>query len=64
MIRRLVAPALALVALTACPALDPLQRQQKVKSYQENDFFDDRLAMRHPPAGTVPHRAPVDPVVA
>lgn len=55
---------LALLALTACPALDPMQRQQKSKAYQESDFFKDRLAMRQPPAGTVPSRPPLEPAVA
>jgi mono/diheme cytochrome c family protein len=54
---------LSLLALTACPRLDPMQRQEKYKAYQESDFFADGLAMRHPPPGTVPYRASVDPAV-
>jgi mono/diheme cytochrome c family protein len=54
----------ALLALTACPALDPMQRQAKYKAYQESTFTADGLAMLHPPAGTVPHAAPVEPAVA
>lgn len=30
-----------------------MQRQPKFKSYQRNDFYEDRRAMRHPPTGTV-----------
>jgi mono/diheme cytochrome c family protein len=53
----------ALLALTACPRLDPMQRQAKYKAYQESNLFDDGLAMRQPPAGTVPHGPPLDPAV-
>ena len=60
--RRLL-PLLALAALTACPRLDPMQRQQKYKAYQSSEFYDDGLAMRAPPVGTVPFHALVDPVV-
>jgi mono/diheme cytochrome c family protein len=49
-----------LLALTACPAWDPMQRQQKYKAYQPSEFHADGLAMQAPPAGTVPHRAAVD----
>jgi mono/diheme cytochrome c family protein len=55
---------LALLALTACPRLDPMQRQQKNKAYTESDFFADGLAMRQPPPGTVPHAPPLEPAVA
>lgn len=64
---RAFVPALALAAavlLAGCPALDPMQRQQKVKAYQTSTFYADGLAMRHPPAGTVPHAPPLDPAVA
>ncbi len=49
------AAALALLALTACPRLDPMQRQQKYKAYQASEYYADGLAMRDPPAGTVPY---------
>ncbi len=48
------AAVLALLALTACPRLDPMQRQQKYKAYQSSEYYADGLAMRDPPAGTVP----------
>ncbi len=63
MTRRL-ALLLPLLALTGCPRLDPMQRQQKSKAYQASDRFADGLAMRHPPPGTVPYGPPLDPVVA
>jgi mono/diheme cytochrome c family protein len=62
--RRILAAALALVALTACPRLDPMQRQQKYKAYQASEVAPGGIAMRHPPAGTVPYRSALDPVVA
>jgi mono/diheme cytochrome c family protein len=55
--------AVLLLALTACPRLDPMNRQQKYKAYQESEAFPDGLAMRHPPEGTVPYRSAVDPVL-
>lgn len=61
---RRLALLLPLLALTACPALDPMQRQAKVKAYQANPAFPDGLGMRAPPPGTVPHRAPLDPAVS
>jgi mono/diheme cytochrome c family protein len=45
---------LLLLALTACPRLDPMQRQPKYRAYQASETSPDGLAMRHPPAGTVP----------
>jgi mono/diheme cytochrome c family protein len=39
-----------------CPSLDPMWRQQKYKAYQESEAFPDGLAMRTPPAGTIPFR--------
>ncbi len=51
--RRILA-LLPLLGLTACPRLDPLQRQQKYKAYQVSDYYGDGLAMRAPPPGTVP----------
>ncbi len=44
---------LALLALTACPGLDPMQQQQKYLAYQSSDYYEDGIAMRAPPAGTV-----------
>lgn len=57
---RALAAALPLLALTACPAWDPMQRQPKYKAYQVSEFHADGLAMRAPPAGTVPYGAVVD----
>lgn len=54
---------LSLLALAACPGLDPMQQQQKYKAYQPSEYFDDGLAMRQPPAGTVPYRSAVDPAL-
>jgi mono/diheme cytochrome c family protein len=53
----------AAAALTACPRLDPMQRQAKYKAYQASEYYDDGLAMRHPPAGTVPFRSLLTPAV-
>jgi mono/diheme cytochrome c family protein len=55
--------ALSLLALAACPRLDPMQRQQKYKAYQASEYYDDGIAMRLPPAGTVPFRSTIDPAV-
>jgi mono/diheme cytochrome c family protein len=55
--------ALSLLALAACPRLDPMQRQQKYRAYQANEYFDDGVAMRHPPEGTVPFRSLVEPTL-
>jgi mono/diheme cytochrome c family protein len=63
MIRRLV-PLVAAIALAGCPRLDPMQRQPKEKAYQASGYYADGLAMRAPPAGTVPYGGLVDPVVA
>jgi len=56
--------ALALLGTAACPRLDPMQRQPKNKAYQASDYHADGLAMRHPPAGTVPYRSAVEPAAA
>ncbi len=65
MTRRRLALLLPLVALaTACPRLDPMQRQQKVKAYQASDAFEDGLGMRRPPPGTVPYGPLLDPAVS
>jgi mono/diheme cytochrome c family protein len=53
----------AALALTACPRLDPMQRQAKYKAYQPSSYFADGLAMRSPPAGTVPYGPLLDPAV-
>jgi mono/diheme cytochrome c family protein len=52
------------LALTACPRLDPMQRQPKYKAYQASEYWPDGLAMRAPPAGTVPYAGARDPAVA
>jgi mono/diheme cytochrome c family protein len=57
------AAAVLLLALTACPRLDPMNRQQKYEAYQEHETFPDGAAMRHPPAGTVPYGSAIDPVL-
>lgn len=57
---RALAAALPVLLLSACPAWDPMQRQQKYKAYQASEFHEDGLAMRAPPAGTVPFHAAVD----
>jgi mono/diheme cytochrome c family protein len=59
---RAAAPLLLLLA--ACPRLDPMWDQPKVKAYQASEHYPDGLAMRAPPAGTVPHRPPIEPAVA
>ena len=53
----------AALALTACPRLDPMQRQAKYKAYQSSDYYPDGLAMRDPPEGTVPYHGLLDPTV-
>ncbi len=60
--RRLAAAPLLLLA-AGCPRLDPMQRQAKVKAYQPSGYYDDGLAMRAPPAGTVPRDAVLDPAL-
>jgi mono/diheme cytochrome c family protein len=56
--------ALLLLALTACPRLDPMQRQPKYRAYQASEASPDGLAMRHPPAGTIPFGKIPDAAVA
>lgn len=56
-------PLAAALALTACPRLDPMQRQAKVKAYQPSAFYPDGLGMRDPPEGTVPYHGLLDPAV-
>ena len=58
--RRLLAAALPLLLLAGCPAWDPMQRQAKYKAYQVSEYYADGMAMRAPPAGTVPYGAVVD----
>lgn len=64
--RRVLPAVLAVLALTACPRLDPMNRQQKVEAYQAADAgaAPAGLAMRHPPAGTVPFRSAIEPALA
>lgn len=52
------------VMLAGCPRLDPMQQQAKYEAYEESEFFGDGLAMRAPPAGTVPYRSVVEPALA
>ena len=61
---RLVPAVVALLATaTACPRLDPMNTgENKLKAYQATDAGG--LAMRHPPAGTIPYRSAMDPVTA
>lgn len=61
--RALGAAALLLVA-TGCEWINPMIHQPKVKPYRESTFYPDGIAMRAPPAGTVPAGAPVEPAVA
>ena len=57
-------PILALALLVAgCEWVNPMMQQPKVKPYRESVFFPDQIAMRHPPAGTRPAGAPVEPAV-
>ena len=60
---RRLAPALAVLILSGCPRLDPMQRQAKYKAYQASTETADGLAMRSPPEGTVPYGALLDPAV-
>ncbi len=62
--RRLVLLLPALAVLTACPRLDPMWTQPKVKAYRASSFFPDGMAMRDPPEGTVPYGPPLDPAIA
>lgn len=62
MIRR--AAMVLLLALTACPRLDPMQRQPKYRAYQSSEAYPDGLSMRQPPAGTVMYGGAIDPAVA
>ena len=39
--------------LAGCDVLDPMLEQDKVRPYRPSDFYDDGIAMRAPPAGTV-----------
>jgi len=54
---------LAVAFLAGCPGLDPMQRQPKYKAYQPSEFHADGLAMRTPPAGTVPYGSVGDPAL-
>jgi mono/diheme cytochrome c family protein len=59
--RRPAALLLGVAFLAGCPAWDPMQRQAKYKAYQSSEFHADGLAMRAPPAGTVPFGSVGDP---
>ena len=61
MMRRRHLVVLAVAFLAGCPGLDPMQRQGKYKAYQSSAFHADGLAMRAPPAGTVPYLSIGDP---
>jgi mono/diheme cytochrome c family protein len=54
---------LSVAFLAGCPAWDPMQRQSKYKAYQSSEFHADGLAMRTPPAGTVPYGSVGDPAL-
>jgi mono/diheme cytochrome c family protein len=48
---------LTLLSLAACPSsevFDPMEVQPKALPYSESEYFDDRRAMRVPPANTIP----------
>jgi mono/diheme cytochrome c family protein len=61
--RRHAALLLSVALLAGCPAWDPMQRQPKYKAYQASEFHADGLAMRAPPAGTVPYGSVGDPAL-
>jgi mono/diheme cytochrome c family protein len=61
--RRQAALLLSLGVLSGCPAWDPMQRQAKYKAYQPSEHYPDGLAMRAPPAGTVPWGSVGDPAL-
>jgi mono/diheme cytochrome c family protein len=61
MMRRALTLLFSVTMLAGCPALDPMQRQGKYKAYQSSEFHADGLAMRTPPAGTVPFGSVGDP---
>jgi len=43
----------AALGAAGCDVLDPMMVQQKVKTYRPSDFYEDGIAMRPAPAGTV-----------
>ena len=56
--------ALAAALLVAgCDVFDPMMEQDKVRPYRPSDFYDDGIAMRAPPAGTVAVGAALSPEV-
>jgi mono/diheme cytochrome c family protein len=59
--RRRAALLIPVALLAGCPAWDPMQRQPKYKAYQSSEYHADGLAMRAPPAGTVPRGSVGDP---
>jgi len=55
--------ALALGAAAGCD-LERMRHQERAATFAPSPHFDDGMAMRAPPAGTVPHDRPVgDPLV-
>jgi mono/diheme cytochrome c family protein len=44
---------LAVVLLAGCDVLNPMQNQEKQKTYRPSDFWPDTIGMRPPPPGTV-----------
>jgi mono/diheme cytochrome c family protein len=63
MTRRLLP--LALLAATACPRLDPMNTgENRTEAYRTSPLPEEALAMRHPPAGTVPYRSLLAPALA
>ncbi len=62
--RPTVAPLAAAALLAAgCDVLDPMLEQDKVRTYRPSDFYEDGIAMRPPPAGTVAAGAALPPQV-
>jgi mono/diheme cytochrome c family protein len=60
----LMAAALSLCGCTeACDRLH-MRQQLKYEAYEQSDFWEDGLAMRVPPAGTVSRERPRDAVVS
>lgn len=47
------APVAIFVAISAIPGCPRMREQARLKPYEQNDFFDDKSTLRHPPRGTV-----------
>ena len=60
---RLAPLAAAALLAAGCDVLDPMLEQDKVRPYRPSDFYDDGIAMRPPPAGTVAVGAALPPEV-